>query len=172
MSAAAVFFAAVRFSGRFAAFSTCIMFHSPSLAGFCGRSSRQLFVVITDWEFSDNFARLINLPDSRLMRVRSREVPRHASQLLDALTAVIRVYGRVNIFRLASLWRIFRICAVDSHARHLTLLLNRTNLFEDIFHLVVRLKSNGELPRSAIEGDLDLRPARPFRCIHGLYDGG
>ena len=104
--------------------------------------------------------------------MRFRQHSWYASELWDALTAVIRVYRSVDIFRLAGSWRIFRICAVDGHARNLPLLLNRTNLFEDIFHLVVTLKTYRELPGSTIEGDLDARLAYAFRGIHGVYDCG
>ena len=144
-----MFSATVRFSSRFAAFSAFVGFHTPSLAGF-RRSSRQLFVVIPDRQLGDNFARFISIFDScrmrMRMRMRFREVPWHASELGDALTAVIRVHRSVDVSRLAGSRRIFRICAVDGHARNLPLLLYRTNLFEDIFHLVVTLKTYRELP--------------------------
>ena len=173
VSAAAMFSATVRFSSRFAAFSAFVGFHTPSLAGFW-RSSRQLFEVIPDRQLGDNFARFISFFDSGRMRVRMRfwEVPWHASELGDALTAVIRVHRSVDIWRLAGPRRIFGICAVDGHARNLPLLLYRTNLFEDIFHLVVTLKSYRELPRFAIEGDLDVRLAHTFRGVHWVDDCG
>ena len=173
MSAAAMSFAAVRFSSRFAAFSAFIGFHTPFLAGFW-RSSRQLFVVIPDRQFGDNFARLISFFNSWLMRMRMRfrKVPWYASELRDALTAVIRVYRNVDVSRLTGSRRIFRIRAVDRHARNLPLLLNGTNLFEDIFHLVVTLKTYRELSWFAVECDLDVRFAHTFRGIHWVDDCG
>ena len=173
MSAAAMFSATVRFSSRFAAFSAFVGFHTPSLAGF-RRSSRQLFVVIPDRQLGNNFARFISFIDSWRMRVRMRfrEVPWQGSELGDALTAVIRVHWSVDVSWLASTRRIFRICAVNGHARNLPLLLYRTNLFEDIFHFVVTLKTYRELPWFAVEGDLYMRLAHTIRGIHWVDDCG
>ena len=50
--------------------------------------------------------------------------------------------------------------------RHLSLLFNRTNLFENLLHLIVVLKANREADRFAVEDDVNARFANATRRLH------